>query len=60
MYATARKVESLDGFKHADIRKLQLDVTSDERVDEVVKTIVDNESRIDIVVNNAGANCGGA
>jgi hypothetical protein len=44
----------MDGFHNTSIEKLALDVTSSEDVDRVIKTIVDAEGRIDIVVNNAG------
>ena len=36
------------------IHKLILDVTLDDQVNDVVKTIVEREGRIDILVNNAG------
>ena len=36
------------------IHKLILDVTLDDQVNEVVKTIIEREGRIDILVNNAG------
>ena len=49
----------MDGLKHPNIHRLKLDVTDDENVDQVVKTIVDTEGRIDVLVNNAGANCAG-
>ncbi|KAI0066437.1 oxidoreductase [Artomyces pyxidatus] len=54
VYATARKVEKMAGFKHQDIQRLALDVNSDASVHEVISTIIDREGRIDIVVNNAG------
>ncbi|KAI0066439.1 NAD-P-binding protein [Artomyces pyxidatus] len=54
VYATARKVEKMSGFKHEDIQLLALDVTSDASVQEVISTIIEREGRIDIVVNNAG------
>ncbi|KAI0329157.1 oxidoreductase [Cubamyces sp. BRFM 1775] len=53
VYATARKVEAMESFKHP-VERLKLDVTSDENVQEVVKTIIEKEGRIDILVNNAG------
>lgn len=49
----------MEGFKHKDIHTLRLDVTSDDDVQEVVKTIIENEGRIDVLVNNAGSNCAG-
>ena len=36
------------------IHKLTLDVTKDDQVKEVVKTIIEREGKIDIAVNNAG------
>ena len=36
------------------IHKLILDVTLDDQVNDVVKTIIEREGRIDILVNNAG------
>ena len=59
VYDTARKLETMDDLTHPDIKKLSLDVTSDENVDEVVNTIISNEAKIDVLVNNAGLNCAG-
>lgn len=59
VYATARSVEKMEGFKHEDIRTVALDVMSDEQVESVVKKIVEGEGRIDILVNNAGVICVG-
>lgn len=44
----------MDGFKHPNIQLLALDVTSDDDVQRIVKTVHDDEGKIDIVVNNAG------
>ncbi|KAF8513866.1 NAD-binding protein [Gautieria morchelliformis] len=54
VYATARSVKSMQGFQHEAIKQLALDVTNEEQVVSVVKTIVANEGRIDVVINNAG------
>ncbi|KAI0668748.1 oxidoreductase [Trametes maxima] len=58
VYATARRLEAMEGFKHP-VELLKLDVTNDENIREVVKTIVDKEGRIDVLVNNAGVLCTG-
>ncbi|THH09617.1 hypothetical protein EW145_g1879 [Phellinidium pouzarii] len=57
VYATARKVESMDGFTHANIRRLALDVTSDESVQHSIDTVIAEEGRIDVLINNAGVIC---
>ena len=59
MYATARRLESMYGLKHPSIHTLKLDVLEDAQVNEVVKTIVDREGRIDLLVNNAGSGAPG-
>ena len=59
VYATARNLESMDGLlaSHANIRLLQLEVTSDESVQRAVDGVIANEGRIDVLVNNAGVIC---
>lgn len=54
VYASARKPEAMDGLViTGDIRKVKLDVNDPDSIDSVVKTIMDSENRIDILVNNA-------
>ncbi len=50
------KGELLDFAKkeNLSIQVLDLDVTKDSSVDQAVKTIVDKEGRIDVLINNAG------
>ena len=61
VYATSRKLESLEGLKDSFgnktgvVKKLQLDVDSQKSVQAAVETIIRDEGRIDILVNNAYA-----
>ncbi|KAI0294995.1 hypothetical protein BC826DRAFT_1009869 [Russula brevipes] len=59
VYATARKLEKMQALHHLQIELLSLDVTDDSAVKKVVDTIIANEGKIDIVVNNAGIGCYG-
>lgn len=54
VYATSRRVETIADFSDSNIKKLALDVTSDEEVQNVIQEIIRNEGKIDVVVNNAG------
>lgn len=49
----------MDGFSDPAIEKLVLDVTNDNNILDVVKTIISKENHIDVLVNNAGSNCAG-
>jgi hypothetical protein len=59
VYATARKLEKVQALHHPQIELLPLDVTDNSAVKVVVDTIITNEGKIDIVVNNAGVGCYG-
>ncbi|KAI0652438.1 NAD-P-binding protein [Trametes meyenii] len=54
VYATARRLDAMEGFTHDNIHTLPLDVTHDANVKDVVKTVIEQEGQIDILVNNAG------
>ncbi|KAI0756316.1 NAD-P-binding protein [Daedaleopsis nitida] len=60
VYATARKVESMGELTHGNIRKLALDVTNDDNVQEAVRTVIEADGQIDVLVNNAGISSSGA
>ncbi|KAF9269991.1 oxidoreductase [Marasmius fiardii PR-910] len=60
VYATARNLSKLEGLPEMNVEKLELDVTNDTAVQDVVKTILEKEGRIDILVNNAGMIAAGA
>ena len=59
VYATARRPEAMEDLTHPNITPLKMDITSDEDVAEVVKTVIGQEGYIDILVNNAGSPCSG-
>lgn len=59
MYATARRLEAMDGLKQHNVEKLVLDVTNEQNIRDVVNTIIEKEGRIDVLVNNAGVLCVG-
>ncbi|KZT30875.1 oxidoreductase [Neolentinus lepideus HHB14362 ss-1] len=57
VYATSRRLESMDDFRHPLIQVLAMDVTSDEDVQSTVQKLIGAEGQIDILVNNAGHSC---
>ena len=59
VYAAARNIERMQNLHHPRIERLPIDVTDDSAIKLVVNTIIANEGRIDIVVNNAGTGCYG-
>jgi NADP-dependent 3-hydroxy acid dehydrogenase YdfG len=60
VYATARKVEALEGLAAQGCRTLALDVTSDDSMRTAVETVIAEAGRIDALVNNAGYSQSGA
>ncbi|KAA1468039.1 NAD-P-binding protein [Dentipellis sp. KUC8613] len=59
VYATARNTDKMKGLTQPNIHPLSMDVNSDEDVRRVVETIISEQGKIDIVVNNAGVACHG-
>ena len=60
VYAAARRVERMQPLTEAGIRPLAMDVTDDASIQAGVATIIEEQGRIDVLVNNAGYGSYGA
>lgn len=60
VYATARRVESLDELAAKGAKTLALDVTSEDSMVSAVQTVTDAEGAVGVLVNNAGYSQSGA
>ncbi len=54
VYAAARRVERMEPLRGYGIVPLKMDVTDEASMQEGVKTLLDAEGRIDVLINNAG------
>jgi NADP-dependent 3-hydroxy acid dehydrogenase YdfG len=54
VYATARRVERMDDLKKKGARILKIDVTDNDSIITGVKQIIEEEGKIDVLLNNAG------
>ena len=60
VYGAARRVHKMDDIRAAGGHALAMDARNDEDLDRVVATILDEQQRIDVLVNNAGTVLHGA
>lgn len=60
VYGAARRVHKMAAISEAGGHALPMDVTKEEDLQRVVRTILDEHQRIDVLVNNAGAVVHGA
>ncbi|MBQ3765764.1 MAG: oxidoreductase [Bacteroidales bacterium] len=54
VYAAARRVERMEPLKADGIVPVRMDVTDEASLQEGVRTVLEAEGRIDVLVNNAG------
>ena len=54
VYAAARRVERMEPLKELGVVPLQMDVTDEASMEAGVRTVLEAEGRIDVLVNNAG------
>lgn len=54
VYAAARRVDRMEPLRQYGIVPLKMDVTDEASMKEGVKTLLDAEGRIDVLINNAG------
>ena len=60
VYGAARRIDKLEALAADGVRPLRLDITSEESMTTAVVTLIKNEKRIDVLINNAGYGSYGA
>jgi NAD(P)-dependent dehydrogenase (short-subunit alcohol dehydrogenase family) len=60
VYAAARRVEKMRDLEEDGIKLLSMDVTDNDSMEQGVNQILENDNRIDVLVNNAGYGSYGA
>ena len=54
VYGAARRVELMEPLREAGVVPLKMDMTDEDSMAGAVRSIIDAEGRIDVLVNNAG------
>ncbi len=54
VYAAARRIEKMNDLSKTGIKLLKMDVTDDGAMINGISEIINNEGRIDVLINNAG------
>ena len=54
VYVAARRIDKMKDLQKKGGTSIKMDITSEEDVQKAVNTIIENEGRLDVLVNNAG------
>ncbi|MER7504259.1 oxidoreductase [Nonomuraea pusilla] len=60
VYGAARRLGRMDELRQAGGHAVAMDVTSEEDLGRVVRTVLDEQHKIDVLINNAGIGLHGA
>lgn len=60
VYASARKVDTLNAAVQAGCKAISIDVNNEESMQSAIKTITEQDGGVDILINNAGYSQSGA
>lgn len=60
VYGAARRVEMMNDLQKLGVKILEMDVTDDASMTKGIATILKNEGRLDVLINNAGFGSYGA
>lgn len=54
VYGAARRIDKMNDIESAGGKAIEMDVTNEEQIKAAVKTIINEQGKIDVLINNAG------